>query len=90
MRQTLDGVEVDVWSGVAESTSASTPFALATVVGFLPDGVTPVLVNVSHPLWVQTSAKIDHFSTNVSDSDFGIPDGCPIPKDLALSSKLLR
>ena len=45
-RQTIDGVEVDVWNGVAVSTSSTTPFALGTAVGFLPDGVTPAFVNV--------------------------------------------
>lgn len=79
-REVLAGITVDVWTGTAESTgSGAQPFTLATSVAFLPDGVTPAFVNVSHPLWVQTAASVVDFNTVVSEDVFLVPKGCPAP-----------
>jgi hypothetical protein len=69
--------QVDVWTGQAVSTATTNSnFALETVVAFLPDGITPVYVNVTHPLWIQTSAAIRNFSNILPDGVFDIPEAC--------------
>lgn len=39
----------------------------------------PVLINVSHPLWMTTSARIDNFNATLPEDAFKIPEGCAIP-----------
>lgn len=80
-RMIIGGHEVDVWKGTASSTGSggAEPFALGTNVAFFPDGITPAFVNVSHPLWVQTAASFEDFTTDVDNAEFGIPDNCPLP-----------
>ena len=37
---------------------------------------TPVQVNVSHPLWVQTSAQLEGFTNEIDASVFDVPAEC--------------
>jgi hypothetical protein len=71
----INGVHVKVWQGKA--TSAAQNYALHTSIAYLADDPTiPVFVNVTHPLWIQTAARIDHFSRNISARAFDIPHSC--------------
>ena len=68
-----------MWRGLAESDQqrGGQAFALTTDVAFLPDGQTPAFVNVSHPLWVQTAARVDAFTRMVDPHAWDVPDKCP-------------
>jgi len=72
------GRDVVVWRGVAVSSEGEGPdYALSTSIAYSADDeVTPVFVNVSHPLWTQTQARIDNFSSQIDFHDFDIPDIC--------------
>lgn len=72
----IGGESLQLWRGVAASTDASSAnYALSTSLAFRSDG-TPVYVNVTHPLWVQTAAIVEHFSRAVPSDRFDIPDQC--------------
>ena len=76
-RMLVHGQEVDVWRGRAVSTAdTSENFALETDVAFLPDGITPAFVNVTHPLWIQTAAVVQHFTHVVNAADLEVPPQC--------------
>ena len=52
-------------------------FDLETTISYdAATGKIPLYVNISHPLWVTTAAKLEDFSTVVDDSDFAIPAKC--------------
>jgi len=71
----IQGVSVKVWRGRA--ISALENYALRTSIAYSADDLSvPVFVNVSHPLWLQTAARIDHFTHNVDDGSFVIPPSC--------------
>jgi len=74
----VDGRKMVVYRGRATSTSAGgAPFDLQTDVAYSAvDGVTPTWVNVSHPLWVSTSARIDDYAAAVPPHAFDIPSSC--------------
>ena len=75
------GAEIlQVWRGTATAAGSrhGGDFALTTDLGFRLDG-TPVLVNVSHPLWVQTQARVQHFQRSVPTGTFDIPPSCLRP-----------
>jgi len=72
---TIQGVNVKVWRGKA--VSAVQNYALHTSIAYsAEDPSIPVFVNVSHPLWLQTAARIDNFSRVIDDSVFTIPSSC--------------
>jgi len=77
-KKIIEGVEVTVWTGRAQSTAAAgqKSFDLETTIAYSRDGTTPLFVNVSHPLWVQTAARIDGFTNDIDKSHFDIPQGC--------------
>ena len=76
-RTMIRDIEVDVWVGDAVSLAkVDNNFALQTTVAFLPDGRTPAFVNVTHPLWIQTSATITNFKSAVPSDSFDIPAVC--------------
>jgi multimeric flavodoxin WrbA len=74
----IGGIDVVVWKGTAASSLArGQSFNLNTTIAYLrTDGVTPVFVNVSHPLWVQTTAAIENFRRSIDPDVFDIPDSC--------------
>ena len=63
--------------------SDRTILALTTELGFRADG-TPAHVNVTHPLWVATKARIDNFVPTAPDSAFDVPPTCHLPRAVAL------
>jgi hypothetical protein len=81
----VNGVVADVWEGVAVSQNKQGAnmqgeddgFALATTIAFSPDHKTPLFVNISHPLWIQTAATITDFTPTAPNSNFDIPASCP-------------
>jgi len=74
----IDGTDLTLYKGVAVSESASTDYALQTTVAFNADHL-PVLINVSHPLWMTTAARIEDFSSTLPKDVFNIPDDCKLP-----------
>jgi len=71
----IQGVDVRVWRGRA--VSAREDYALQTSIAYSSlDYRTPLFVNVSHPLWLQTAARIDNFTHVINSSDFAIPPSC--------------
>jgi len=71
----VQGVDVRVWRGRA--ISARDDYALQTSIAYSSvDHSTPLFVNVSHPLWLQTAARIDNFTNSINGSDFAIPTSC--------------
>lgn len=78
-RKLVFGRDVNVWTGVSVSSekNAGHEYALSTSIAYSTDGEsTPLFVNVTHPLWVQTEARIDKFSHTIDDRVFDIPEGC--------------
>jgi NAD(P)H dehydrogenase (quinone) len=78
-RKLIAGEEVLLWSGVAASIGASN-FNLKTSIAYstssLDGSLIPRFVNVSHPLWTQTAARIDNFSRSIDVDVFAIPKEC--------------
>jgi len=72
----INGVDVMVWTGRAESSTGGESFDLETSIAYSTTDMTPMFVNVSHPLWVETSAQLDQFSNSIETADFDIPDSC--------------
>jgi len=78
------GQDVVVWKGVAVSSTernGGQAYALSTSIAYSADDVesaspTPIFVNVTHPLWYQTEARLDRFSRSIDVSDFDIPGAC--------------
>lgn len=71
------GRDVIVYSGRSQGTGS---FDLETAIAYdARDGTTPVFVNISHPLWVSTSARIDDFTRNVDMRLLDVPDNCVAP-----------
>ena len=71
VRTFLDGRNLLVYKGRAQGSGS---FDLETTVAFDSDSGFPVAVNVSHPLWITTAAKIDGFTRDVDEfSAFAIP-----------------
>jgi NAD(P)H dehydrogenase (quinone) len=71
----IQGVGVRVWRGRA--ISAREDYALQTSIAYSSvDHSTPLFVNVSHPLWLQSAARIDNFTRRINNSDFAIPPSC--------------
>jgi hypothetical protein len=69
------GTQAIVWQGKAVSAIES--FALQTTIAYSAENPSvPIFVNVTHPLWVQTSARISNFSDAISDHAFDIPSKC--------------
>merc|ERR1712187_1062376 len=76
-RTSIFGRDVIVWSGDAVSSGSQAQFALNTSIAYsAADGVTPAFVNITHPLWTQTAARIDNFSRHIDPHAFDIPTGC--------------
>jgi len=73
---TLWGADVIVWKGRAESSTNGKSFDLETSIAYSIDEKTPLFVNVSHPLWVQTAARLDGFTNDIDASHFDIPQSC--------------
>eukprot|EP00404_Azadinium_spinosum_P000849 CAMPEP_0180415716 /NCGR_PEP_ID=MMETSP1036_2-20121128/70_1 /TAXON_ID=632150 /ORGANISM="Azadinium spinosum, Strain 3D9" /LENGTH=603 /DNA_ID=CAMNT_0022420541 /DNA_START=70 /DNA_END=1882 /DNA_ORIENTATION=- len=77
VRKQIGGADVLLWSGVARSSGQGETFPLQTSIAYAAaDATTPLFVNVSHPLWVQTAARIDNFSRSIPPGIFDIPQGC--------------
>ena len=74
-RAKLAGETFDLWHGTAVAATGTASYALTTDLAFRLDG-TPALVNVSHPLWVQTAARVEGFVPHAPDSAFAIPSSC--------------
>lgn len=74
-KRVVAGESVNVWTGRASSQGSESAFDLETTVAYNADGK-PLFVNVSHPLWVQTAARIDHFTNDIDQNEFTIPDEC--------------
>jgi hypothetical protein len=51
-------------------------FVPQTDVAFLPGGTTPAFVNVSHPLWIQTAARVQSFSHEIDAAELEVPPDC--------------
>jgi len=69
------GAQAIVWQG--RSVNAVEQFALQTRIAYsIESPSVPIFVNVSHPLWVQTSARIDSFSHVIDNDAFDIPAKC--------------
>ena len=80
----VGGETLTMWRGTARGRGADEGgFALTTELGFRADG-TPAHVNVSHPLWVATKARIDNFVPTAPDSAFDVPPTCHLPRAVAL------
>jgi len=77
-RTEIFGHDVYVWKGVAvSSVKEGQSYALSTSIAYLAaDPSIPVYVNVTHPLWTQTQATVDHFTHEIDEHDFDIPDAC--------------
>ena len=70
----MDGRDVQVYKGRAQGYHS---FDLETTVVFDSESGLPLAVNVSHPLWITTAAKIEDFTRDVDEfSAFAIPSGC--------------
>ena len=76
----LSCADGQVWTGRAESsTDANESFDLETSVAYTTTAsgaMVPAFVNVSHPLWVQTAARIDHFTNQVDPTAWDVPQAC--------------
>ena len=80
----VGGETLTMWRGTARGRGADEGgFALTTELGFRADG-TPAHVNVSHPLWVATKARIDNFVPTAPDIAFEVPPTCHVPRAVAL------
>eukprot|EP00466_Bigelowiella_natans_P009725 jgi/Bigna1/137783/aug1.41_g12491 len=64
-----------VYRGTTKSSSTADPFGLEISIGYEVNE-SPVFVNVSHPMWVQTSAKINGFSHMIDESQLEVPSQC--------------
>ena len=80
-RAVIDGESLNVWRGTATSQGGE-HYALSTGLAFTLDG-TPRFVNVSHPLWIQTAARVDGFERSVPDDAFDVPPSCFAPRTAA-------
>jgi len=84
----IQGINVKVWQGKA--ISAVEDYALHTSIGYLAENLSiPVFVNVSHPLWQQSTARIDAFTHDIDDKVFAIPQSCFHSRDLALKLQMI-
>ena len=70
----IGGETITLWHGTATATGGE-DFALTTDLAFRKDG-SPAYVNVSHPLWVQTAARVDGYERSVPQGAFDIPSEC--------------
>ena len=71
----VGGETLNIWRGTATAESSTEHYSISTDLAFDLDG-TPRFVNVSHPLWVQTAARIDGFVREAPDSVFEVPHEC--------------
>ena len=74
-RLVRDGAAYDAYRGVAVAFGGGDDYALEYDLAFDGDG-RPAFVNVSHPLWISTAARVDGFSTDVDAWAFDIPETC--------------
>ena len=72
----IEGRHTVVYSGRADSQSSMASFDIETTIAYDAETKVPLFVNVSHPLWVQTAARIEGFSNSINQTDFNIPGGC--------------
>merc|ERR1712059_131870 len=55
----IDGEDLLVWSGIAISDKGNQPFDVKTSIAYTrTDAPVPRYVNISHPLWMETFARI--------------------------------
>ncbi|KAH8067364.1 hypothetical protein JL720_12401 [Aureococcus anophagefferens] len=62
-------------AGVAVAVGGSDDYSLKYDLAFDDDGH-PAFVNISHPLWISTAARVDGFTRDVAGDAFDIPRGC--------------
>ena len=72
----VSGMDAIVWKGRARSSANGKSFDLETSIAYSINEKTPLFVNVSHPLWVQTAARLDGFTNDIDPSHFDIPQSC--------------
>ena len=64
-----------MWHGTVVARNGHDEYALSADLAFDLDD-TPLLVNVSHPLWTQSAARVEYFTRHVPDETFAIPRSC--------------
>jgi NAD(P)H dehydrogenase (quinone) len=78
-RTQIAGREVMLWQGTAMNAGSVSRghFSIKTSIAYSANEESiPVFVNVSHPLWMQTSASIEDFRRDIDPQVFDIPSKC--------------
>ena len=70
-----EGRRFTAHAGVAVAVGGSDDYSLKYDLAFDDDGH-PAFVNISHPLWISTAARVDGFTRDVAGDAFDIPRGC--------------
>ena len=72
---TREGRRFTAHAGVAVAVGGADDYSLKYDLAFDADGK-PAFVNVSHPLWISTAARVDDFSNVVPADAFDVPKNC--------------
>lgn len=72
---TREGRDLVAHAGVAVAVGAGDDYSLKYDLAFDDKG-RPAFINVTHPLWISTAARVDGFSNTIPPDAFDIPKSC--------------